>query len=172
MHVFKPSRVHRLPPDVGVLILVRSVYSFVVGLIMADEHSPPVSPDIASPGPESETPSSQTSISTLATHEAAAERNAKKKADDRARMKVNRSAAKVLKLPQSSNVSVMLESLEAAKVKRDTAKKEAKLETKKVTAARKRVDRIKAKAKILSNNDLYEVYLMRMKEDEKKKSRE
>ena len=56
--------------------------------------------------------------------------------------------------------------------KRDTAKKEAKIESKKVCAARKRVERVKANAKILSNNDLYEVYLMRMKEEEKKKSEE
>ena len=36
--------------------------------------------------------------------------------------------------------------------------------------ARKRVERVKAKAKVLSNNDLLEVYLMRMQEEAKTKS--
>ena len=53
-------------------------------------------------------------------------------------------------------------SLEDAKKKRDEAKKEAKVESNKVKLARKRVERVKAKAKELSNNDLYELYLMRM----------
>ena len=69
-------------------------------------------------------------------------------------------------------MSVLQESLTAAKQKRDKAKKEAKIESKKVATARKRVERVKAKAKILSNNDLYEVYLMRMQEEANKISRE
>ena len=69
-------------------------------------------------------------------------------------------------------MSVLQESLTAAKQKRDKAKKEANIESKKVATARKRVERVKAKAKILSNNDLYEVYLMRMQEEANKRSRE
>ena len=38
--------------------------------------------------------------------------------------------------------------------------------------ARKRVERVKAKAKELSNNDLYEVYLMRMQVEKDKKAAE
>ena len=57
----------------------------------------------------------------------------------------------------------------AAKVKREVAKKEAKIESNKVKATRKRVERVKAKAKILTNNDLFEVYLMRMKDEERRK---
>ena len=69
-------------------------------------------------------------------------------------------------------MSVLQESLASAKQKSDKAKKEANIESKKVATARKRVERVKAKAKILSNNDLYEVYLMRMQEEANKRSRE
>ena len=56
--------------------------------------------------------------------------------------------------------------------RRRQAKKEAKVESNKVKLARKRVERVKAKAKELSNNDLYEVYLMRMQAEKDKKAAE
>lgn len=71
-------------------------------------------------------------------------------------------------MPQSSSVSDLQISLQEAKSKRDAAKKEAKVETNKVKLARKRVERVKAKARVLSNNDLYEVYILRMQEETKK----
>ena len=58
--------------------------------------------------------------------------------------------------------------MEAAKKKRDVAKKEAAIETKKVRNAQKKVERAKKKAKVLSNNDLLEVYLMRMNDGKKR----
>ena len=63
-------------------------------------------------------------------------------------------------------------SLEVAKRKRDEAKKDANSESNKVKLSRKRVERGSAKAHMLGSNDLYEVYLMRMQDDAKQKSKE
>ena len=41
-------------------------------------------------------------------------------------------------------------------------------QTNKLKLARTRVERVKAKARVLSNNDLYEVYILRMQEEAKK----
>jgi len=118
--------------------------------------------------PEAEVPPSQTSSSCTAAHNAAAAENAKQKAAKKKGNAEKRKADKVLTMPQSSSVSDLQISLQDAKSKRDAAKKEAKIETNKVKLARKRVERVKAKARVLSNNDLYEVYILRMQEEAKK----
>ena len=120
MHVLKPSRVFRLPPVVDDSCYIRLAFSFFAVHIMAGEDSSRASPDMASSEPDTEPPTSQTSMSSLAAHEAAAEKNAKRKAENAARLKANRNAAKVLTLPQSSNVSVLQESLASAKQKKGT----------------------------------------------------
>ena len=169
MHVIKPSRVVPPAPVVDTDLHIRSVFSFVVEHSMAAEAtSPRASVDDPSSEHEPEVPPTPSTSSVLVAHDAAAEANAKKKADNRARMAAKRKADKVLTMPQSVNVSALQVSLDEAKKKRDTAKKEAKVEANKVKLARKRVERVKAKAKVLSNNDLYEVYLMRMQEEAKK----
>ena len=105
-------------------------------------------------------------------HDEAAAANAReKKAADKARQTKKRRMERELKLPsQAERTSQLQVDLDVAKKKREVAKKEAKLESNKVKAARRRVERVKAKAKILTNNDLFEVYLMRMKEDERRKA--
>ena len=107
----------------------------------------------------------------LQSHNAAAQENVlAKKAADKARMALKRKAERELKLPsQTDRTSQLHVALSAAKVKRELANKEAKMEANRVKAARKRVDRVKQKATILTNNDLFEVYLMRMKDDERRK---
>ena len=75
-------------------------------------------------------------------------------------------------MPESLSVSTLTAPLEDAKKKRGDAKKEAKVEATKVKLARKRVERVKAKAKELSNNDLYEVYRMRMQAEKDRKAAE
>ena len=115
--------------------------------------------------PEAEVPPSQTSSSGTDAHNAAAAENAKQKAAKKKGNAEKRKADKVLTMPQSSSVSDLQISLQDAKSKRDAAKKEAKIETNKVKLARKRVERVKAKARVLSNNDLYEVYILRMQEE-------
>ena len=165
MHVIKPSRVFPPAPVVDTDLHIRSVFSFVVEHSMAAEAtSPRASVDDPSSEHEPEVPAIPSTSSVLVAHDAAAEANAKKKADDRARMAAKRKADKVLTMPQSVSVSTLQGSLDDALKKRDAAKKEAKVESNKVKLARKRVERVKAKAKELSNNDLYEVYLMRMQE--------
>ena len=116
------------------------------------------------------TPRSLVSVA-LQAHNAAAEENVlSKKAAEKARQALKRKAEKELKLPSMEERTSQLQvALDAAKVKREVAKKEAKVESNKVRAARKRVERVKAKAKILTNNDLFEVYLMRMKDEDRRK---
>ena len=113
-------------------------------------------------------PPSQSSSSASDAHNAAAAENAKQKGAKKNGNAEKRKADKVLTMPQSSSVSDLQISLQEAKSKRDAAKKEAKIETNKVKLARKRVERVKAKARVLSNNDLYEVYILRMQEEAKK----
>jgi hypothetical protein len=86
-------------------------------------------------------------------------------------MVAKRKADRVFTMPESSNVSNLQVSLEEAKKKRDDVKREVAAESHKVKLARKRVERVKTKAKILSNNDLYEVFLIRMEEDKKRKEK-
>ena len=169
MHVLKPFRV--LPPVPVVLadLHPRFVFSCVVAHIMAVEptRSPSKEAEILDTE-EAEVPASQTSSSATDAHNAAAAENAKQKAAKKKGNAEKRKADKVLTMPQSSSVSDLQISLQEAKSKRDAAKKEAKVETNKVKLARKRVERVKAKARVLSNNDLYEVYILRMQEEAKK----
>ena len=139
---------------------------------MALPGSPNTSTDIAVSEHEESPPTSQASPSfSLEQHEAAAALNVKKKAEASQKEKAKRKEARTLTMPQIVSVSALQVSLGDAKKKRDEAKKEAKVETNKVRLARKRVERVKAKAKELSNNDLYEVYLMRMQAEKDKKRR-
>ena len=153
MHVLKPFRVHPPVPVVLADLHPRFVLSCVVAHIMAVEptRSPSKEAEI-SDTEEPEVEPSQTSSSGSDAHNAAAAENAKEKKKKGNAEK--RKADKVLTMPQSSSVSDLQISLQEAKSKRDAAKKEAKVETNKVKLARKRVERVKAKAKVLSNNDL------------------
>ena len=169
MHVLKPFRV--LPPGPVVLadLHPRFVFSCVAAHIMAVEptRSPSKEAEI-SDKEEAEVPPSQSSSSGTDAHNAAAAENAKQQAAKKKGDAEKRKADKVLTMPQSSSVSDLQISLQDAKSKRDAAKKEAKVETNNVKLARKRVERVKAKARVLSNNDLYEVYILRMQEEAKK----
>ena len=163
----------RRPQQCTLSFHISSVFSFSVQHIMDAVQK--VGTDTRGSGSEEEhdVPASQSSSATaMEIHDAAAKINAAKKAEERARSAAKRKADKVLTMPQTVNVSALQVSLDEAKKKRDTAKKEAKVEANKVKLARKRVERVKAKAKVLSNNDLYEVYLMRMQEAEKKKAQD
>ena len=166
MHVLKPFRVHPPVPVVLADLHPRFVFSCVAAHIMAVEptRSPSKEAEILDTE-EPEVEPSQTSSSGSDAHNAAAAENAKEKKKGNAE---KRKADKVLTMPQSSSVSDLQISLQEAKSKRDAAKKEAKVETNKVKLARKRVERVKAKARVLSNNDLYEVYILRMQEEAKK----
>jgi hypothetical protein len=167
MHVLKPFRVHPPVPVVLADLHPRFVFSCVAAHIMAVEptRSPSKEAEILDTE-EPEVEPSQTSSSGSDAHNAAAAENAKEKKKKGNAEK--RKADKVLTMPQSSSVSDLQISLQEAKSKRDAAKKEAKVETNKVKLARKRVERVKAKARVLSNNDLYEVYILRMQEEAKK----
>ena len=140
---------------------------------MADACTTPASSEVAVSENE-EVPTSQESSSSFSkeVHAAAAALNAKKKAEGYELRKARMKASKVIQVPESVTVSALEVSLDDAKKKRDDAKHAAKVETNKVKLARKRVERVKAKAKELSNNDLYEVYLMRMQAEAKKKAAE
>ena len=140
---------------------------------MADACTTPASSEVAVSENE-EVPTSQESSSSFSkeVHAAAAALNAKKKAEGYELRKARMKASKVIQVPESVTVSALEVSLDDAKKKRDDAKHAAKVETNKVKLARKRVERVKAKAKGLSNNDLYEVYLMRMQAEAKKKAAE
>jgi hypothetical protein len=166
MHVLKPFRVHPPVPVVLADLHPRFVFSCVAAHIMAVEptRSPSKEAEILDTE-EPEVEPSQTSSSGSDAHNAAAAENAKEKKKKGNAEK--RKADKVLTMPQSSSVSDLQISLQEAKSKRDAAKKEAKVETNKVKLARKRVERVKAKARVLSNNDLYEVYILRMQEEAK-----
>jgi hypothetical protein len=167
MHVLKPFRVHPPVPVVLADLHPRFVFSCVAAHIMAVEptRSPSKEAEILDTE-EPEVEPSQTSSSGSDAHNAAAAENAKEKKKKGNAEK--RKADKVLTMPQSSSVSDLQISLQEAKSKRDAAKKEAKVETNKVKLARTRVERVKAKARVLSNNDLYEVYILRMQEEAKK----
>jgi hypothetical protein len=86
----------------------------------------------------------------------AAQRSAKRKAD------------KQLLVPVAGSVSTLRSSLKDAKDKREATKQLVKAESAQIRNAKKRLERVKSKAKVLSNNDLYEVYLLRMQEKEAK----
>lgn len=167
------------PPALVLLahLRIRTVVSFIVQHIMASADSPPASTDDVVSENEEEVPTSQASSAfSMEVHAAAASLNAKKKAEKKAedleKAKTKRKAQKMLTMPETVSVSALQVSLEDAKKKRDEAKKEAKVESNKVKLARKRVERVKAKAKELSNNDLYEVYLMRMQAEKVRKAAE
>ena len=64
--------------------------------------------------------------------------------------------------------SALRNQLLAARVRRDDIKQIAKVEQVAVKKAAKQIERIKAKAKLLSNNDLLEVYAMRNAEIKQK----
>jgi uncharacterized ubiquitin-like protein YukD len=64
--------------------------------------------------------------------------------------------------------SALRNQLVDARVRRDAIKKAAKVETVAVKRATKKIERIKAKAKLLSNNDLLEVFAMRNAESKQK----
>ena len=121
---------------------------------------------------EEDVPTSQPSSLSIEAHNAAAAVNASKKAITADKKSGKRKLDRILLTPEKTSVSELQVSYADAKKKRGDAKKEAKLESAKVRAARKRVDRLKAKAKELSNNDLYQVYIMRMQADEKRKAAE
>ena len=118
-------------------------------------NNPRVSTEGSEPEVDPVVPKSTSGPSATVLHNAAAAKNAAKKKS-------------VLEAPKTTMVSVLQGDLEAAKKKRDVAKKEAAIETKKVRNAQKKIERVKKKAKVLSNNDLLEVYLMRMKDGQKK----
>ena len=139
--------------------------------IMAANEQPCVKNDAMASDVESEGPTSQSSMGGVDAHHAAAAANVERKAIERKKIAAKRKADRVLQMPGASNVSELHLSLEAAIKKRDDIKKEVKAESKAVKLARKRVDRVKAKAKVLSNNDLYEVYLMRMETERKQKEK-
>ena len=72
--------------------------------------------------------------------------------------------SKTEKLTRSNHektTSALRNQLLEARHRRDSIKKAAKLEQIAVKKAAKQIERIKAKAKLLSNNDLLEVYAMR-----------
>ena len=117
MHVIKPSRVFPPAPVVDTDLHIRSVFSFVVEHSMAAEHSPRASVDDPSSEHEPEVPANPSTSSVLVAHDAAAEANAKKKADERARMAAKRKADKVLTMPRSVNTSALQESLAEAEKK-------------------------------------------------------
>ena len=127
--------------------------------------------DAVTSEPESEGLTSRASTPQRDAHNAAAEKNRAKKAANKKKMVAKRKADRVFTMPESSNVSNLQVSLEEAKKKRDDVKREVAAESHKVKLARKRVERVKTKAKILSNNDLYEVFLIRMEEDKKRKEK-
>ena len=153
---------------------IRSVVSFIAEHIMSSVGSSPAARNAGASEDEDEAPTTQSPISTFSpeVHAAAASLNAQKKADMYAKAKATKKASKILTMPESMSVSALTVSLDDAKKKRDEAKKEAKVESTKVKLARKRVERVKAKAKELSNNDLYEVFLMRMQAEKDKKAAE
>ena len=174
MHVTKPSRVFPQALILHAHLDIRSVVSFGVctSWLWNAAHMP-LQITLFLSMKRRESPTSQSSPSfSLQVHEAAASLNAKKKADDKEKGAAKRKAANTLTMPQTVSVSALQVSLEDAKKKRDEAKKEAKVESNKVKLARKRVERVKAKAKELSNNDLYEVYLMRMQAEKVRKAAE
>ena len=151
---------------------IRSVVSFFAEHIMSSIGSSRASTDAAESENEVDAPTSQSTSTafSMEVHAAAASLNAQKKADSIAKAKAKKKASKILTMPESVSASALQVSLEEAKKKRDDAKKEAKVESTKVKLARKRVERVKATAKVLSNNDLYEVYLMRIQDDANEKS--
>ena len=65
--------------------------------------------------------------------------------------------------------SALRKELLDARVRREDVKEIAKVESKAVKNAARKIERIKQKAKALSNNDLMEVYMMRAAEEEAKK---
>ena len=167
------------PPALVLLahLHIRTVVSFIVEHIMASASSPLATTDVVVSENEEDVPTSQPSSAfSMEVHAAAASLNAKKKAEKKAedleKAKTKRKAQKMLTMPETVSVSALQVSLDDAKKKRDEAKKEAKVESNKVKLARKRVERVKAKAKELSNNDLYEVYLMRMQAEKVRKAAE
>lgn len=154
---------------------IRSVVTFIAEHIMSSTASSRDSKDVVVSENEEDVPTSQTSSSTAFSpkvHAAADAMNAQKKAEVSAKAKATKKASKILTMPESMSVSALTVSLDDAKKKRDEAKKEAKVEATNVKLARKRVERVKAKAKELSNNDLYEVFLMRMQAEKDKKAAE
>ena len=82
-----------------------------------------------------------------------------------------RKAAKELNMPAEGTVSKLKLSFTEAKQKREETKKKVKVETAEIRNAKKRLDRVKAKAQALSNNDLHEIYLMRMTESKAKQEK-
>ena len=165
IHVLKPFRV--LPPVPVVLadLHPRFVLSCVAAHIMAAEttRSPSKEAEILDTE-EAIVPPRQSSSSVSDAHDVAAA-ECQTKSSQKEGGSEKRKAVKVLTMPQSSSVSDLQISLQEAKSKRDAAKKEAKVETNKLKLARRRVERVKAKARVLSNNDLYEVYILRMQEE-------
>ena len=71
-------------------------------------------------------------------------------------------------MPAEGTVSKLKLSFTEAKQKREETKKKVKVETREIRNAKKRLDRVKAKAHNLSNTDLHEIYLMRMAESKAK----
>ena len=82
-----------------------------------------------------------------------------------------RKAAKELVMPAEGTVSKLKLSFTEAKQKREETKKNVKVETADIRNAKNRLDRVKANAQPLSNNDLHEIYLMRMAESKAKQEK-
>ena len=174
MHVTQASRVFSPALILHAHLHIRSVVSFSVEDIMGSEGTSKATTDVVLSENEEEDHASQTpTVFSTEAHEAAASLNVKSKKEQKNEaVKAKAKSRRILKMPQSMSVSALQVSLEDAKKKRGEVKHAAKIEATKVKLARKRVERVKAKAKELSNNDLYEVYLMRMQAENGKKAAE
>ena len=127
-----------------------------------DEATTPI---IGSPLESSPGSSSKSEVSTV---DSIASDN---KTNTLAKKAAQRKAAKELKMPAEGTVSKLKLSFAEAKQKREETKKKVKVETAEIRNAKKRLDRVKAKAQALSNNDLHEIYLMRMAESKAKQEK-
>ena len=74
-------------------------------------------------------------------------------------------------MPSEGIVSKLKLSYTEAKQKREETTKKVKAESAEIRNAKKRLDRVKAKAQALSNNDLHEIYLMHMAESKAKQEK-
>ena len=105
------------------------------------------------PSPSTAGTSSSSKVDSIATpSKVAAKKNSKRKHD------------KELVIPKADAVSELKSSYNDAKVKREETKKQVRAETAAIRNAKKKLDRVRAKAASLSNKDLEEICLLRMQQ--------
>ncbi len=88
-----------------------------------------------------------------------------------AKKSANKSKGTAVALAGTTKESTLQKELTAARARSEEANKKGKMESKAVRNVAKTIERIKQKAKALSNNDLMEVYVMRTQEEAKKEGK-